>query len=742
MSGIVGSRLNIRGSGVVGSLGTDGQLLTSAGAGQEIVFESAGTAAVTALNNATQSELVSVGSTTTELDAEANLTFTGSALTCIGTITVGVDNTGHDVKYFGATSGNYWLWDESADGVVQIGTLTVGVNDAGHDVKYFGATAGSYWLWDESADGVVQIGTLTVGVDDAGHDVKLFGNAAGAYMEWDASADELRIMGASADATTSTGKLLLATSLTDINANDVIGKIDFQAPHEAGGTDAITVAASIRAIAQATFSSSVNATDLIFYTGHSEAAAEKIRFTSQNEIGIGGANYGTDGQVLTSGGAGAAVAWEDAGGAVTALNNATQSELVTVGSTTTELDAEANLTFTGSALTCIGTITVGVDNTGHDVKYFGATSGSFLLWDESADALLLTDSTPIQIGDAQDLTLYHDGSNSYITNKTGALKIATETSGIALTIGHTTSETTVADNLTVTGTTTITGSLEVNNQVTINEGSADVDFRVESNTKTHMLTVDGGNNLVGIGHADAMPDHGVGLHIKTADAGALTVSTGADELVLENGTSEAGCGISIISATDAEGMIHFGDSGDTDIGRIVYNHTNNYMYLTAGANEGLRVDSAGHVTMPDQPAFCCSLSVDREDVTGAGTTYVVIFNQEHMDRNADYVLTTNVFTAPVSGIYHFSSALVVSGIATDQAYSRCNIEHRTSNRVYYQQMLGNIDDNEYGNVVNVGANIIAEMDANDTHDFTFRVDGNSDAVNVHNGSTCGGYLVS
>ena len=158
------------------------------------------------------------------------------------------------------------------------------------------------------------LGTITVGVDDAGHDVKLFGNAAGAYMEWDASEDQLRIMGASADATTSTGKLLLATSLTDINANDVIGKIEFQAPHEAGGTDAITVAASIQAIAQGTFSASVNATDLIFYTGHSEAATEKFRFTSQGEIGIGGANYGSDGQVLTSGGAGAAPAWEDAGG--------------------------------------------------------------------------------------------------------------------------------------------------------------------------------------------------------------------------------------------------------------------------------------------------------------------------------------------------------------------------------------------------------------------------------------------
>ena len=39
MSGIVGSRLNIRGSGVVGKLGTDGQVLTSSGAGESAVFD-------------------------------------------------------------------------------------------------------------------------------------------------------------------------------------------------------------------------------------------------------------------------------------------------------------------------------------------------------------------------------------------------------------------------------------------------------------------------------------------------------------------------------------------------------------------------------------------------------------------------------------------------------------------------------------------------------------------------------
>jgi hypothetical protein len=39
MSGIIGSRLNVRGSGPIGKLGTDGQVLTSAGAGKQLAFE-------------------------------------------------------------------------------------------------------------------------------------------------------------------------------------------------------------------------------------------------------------------------------------------------------------------------------------------------------------------------------------------------------------------------------------------------------------------------------------------------------------------------------------------------------------------------------------------------------------------------------------------------------------------------------------------------------------------------------
>ena len=80
--------------------------------------------------------------------------------------------------------------------------------------------------------------------------------------------------------------LTLQTGETDIAANDVIGKIDFQAPDEATGTDAILVAAGIEAVSEGDFSSSNNATKLSFKTGASEAAAEKMSLSSAGLLTI------------------------------------------------------------------------------------------------------------------------------------------------------------------------------------------------------------------------------------------------------------------------------------------------------------------------------------------------------------------------------------------------------------------------------------------------------------------------
>ena len=223
-------------------------------------------------------------------------------------------------------------------------------------------------------------GTVTVGVDDTGKDVKFFGASAGAYLEWDQSEDQLRILGPSADAAGSSGKLLLATAQTSVESGDILGQIDFQAPLETG-TDAIVVSASVKAVAQGTFAANVNATDLIFYTAHDAAVAERFRFTSQGEIGIAGANYGTDGQVLTSAGAGAAAAWEALPSSGISWDGSTPNGVATFKDSD-EATVEANLTFDGTTLNVVGNAGVGIARTDGTLHVHTATCGT-----ETANAL-------------------------------------------------------------------------------------------------------------------------------------------------------------------------------------------------------------------------------------------------------------------------------------------------------------------------------------------------------------------
>jgi len=93
---------------------------------------------------------------------------------------------------------------------------------------------------------------------------------------------------------------LLATGDTDIAADDKLGVINFQAPDEGAGTDAILVAAGIEAVSEGDFSASSNATSLVFKTGASEAAAEKMRVNSAGSVGIGTASPSSTGSTYGS----------------------------------------------------------------------------------------------------------------------------------------------------------------------------------------------------------------------------------------------------------------------------------------------------------------------------------------------------------------------------------------------------------------------------------------------------------
>ena len=85
----------------------------------------------------------------------------------------------------------------------------------------------------------------------------------------------------------SSPKITFQTGDTDIAADDVLGTIDFQAPDEGTGTDALLVAAGIEAVSEGDFSASSNATKLSFKTGASETATEKMTIKSDGKVGIG-----------------------------------------------------------------------------------------------------------------------------------------------------------------------------------------------------------------------------------------------------------------------------------------------------------------------------------------------------------------------------------------------------------------------------------------------------------------------
>ena len=81
------------------------------------------------------------------------------------------------------------------------------------------------------------------------------------------------------------------------------------------------------------------------------SGSEKFRVGTSGQLGIGGANYGTSGQVLTSGGSGSAASWTTITG--TTINSNADNRIITGSGTANTLNGESNLTFDGTNLTIV-----------------------------------------------------------------------------------------------------------------------------------------------------------------------------------------------------------------------------------------------------------------------------------------------------------------------------------------------------------------------------------------------------
>ena len=136
--------------------------------------------------------------------------------------------------------------------------------------------------------------------------------------------------------------LTLQTGETDIAANDVIGAINFQAPDEGTGTDAILVAAGIEAVSEGDFAADNNATKLSFKTGASEAAAEKMSLSSGGNLVVSG-NVSVGGDLDVTG----TFDLSD--------SNFTNAGSIQLDSIAGDADTNTSITFSGSDVITIAT---------------------------------------------------------------------------------------------------------------------------------------------------------------------------------------------------------------------------------------------------------------------------------------------------------------------------------------------------------------------------------------------------
>ena len=193
------------------------------------------------------------------------------------------------------------LQTASQTNITGVGTISTGVwNGTAIADTYISSQATWNAKIDTGGTGLTKAGT-TLNVDASQSGITSVGTLTSVTTSGDIIAK------------TSDGAILkLQTSDTTVETGDILGAIEFSAPDEASGSDAILTGASIVAVADpvANFGSAVNSTDLVFKLGQSETASEKLRLHHGGDLELAGgkligATSGTvevDEQVFTSNG--------------------------------------------------------------------------------------------------------------------------------------------------------------------------------------------------------------------------------------------------------------------------------------------------------------------------------------------------------------------------------------------------------------------------------------------------------
>ena len=264
------------------------------------------------------------------------------------------------------------------------------------------------------------------------------------------------------------------------------------------------------------------------------------------------------------------------------------------------------------------------------------------------------------------------------------------------------------------------GAVTQDGAATFNEGSADVDFRIESNGNTHGIFLDGGNEKVGIFTSNPNDYYADDLVLTAADEGGITI---------KGGTGHA----NFVAFAD-------GTSGNAAYrGFLNYDHAIDSLYLGVAGESHFTINSAHILTMDKQPAFNAKGS--STPTLAINTYYTLPIDTEIFDQNADYNTSNYTFTAPVTGRYQLNGSVYFYNYL-DSSAGYMILIIKTSNREYQKIITATMFGSDIANY-SMNISTLADMDANDTAYLNVYQQGGAAQTTISGGNThFTGYLVA
>ena len=190
----------------------------------------------------------------------------------------------------------------------------------------------------------------------------------------------------------------------------------------------------------------------------------------------------------------------------------------------------------------------------------------------------------------------------------------------------------------------------------------------------------------------------------------------------------------VSSSATSLGLIGYANQSGTAADLNIENTQNGAMTFATNDTIRMTIDNAGHVTMPNQPAFLVRPTSEESNIANSTA---VSFGTEVFDVGSNFA--SNQFTAPVDGKYQLNMNIRFNNMDQDATYAIMRLT--TSNRTFDAIIEPNSLANDPAYWV-LSTSVVTDMDASDTAKVVFYFSGGTAQADVGSDSSFSGYLVA